>query len=76
MYKFLLNSSCRTPNVCMVWISSGKVKESLLANLKNTHIKSASSSRELLRLLDKNLRANQINVVDADSATALLTDTK
>jgi len=42
------------------------------SELNNTHIKNVSSSKELLRLLDKHLRANQINVVDVDSATALL----
>ncbi len=42
------------------------------SELSHTHIKSASSSKELLRLLDKNLRANQINIVGIDSATALL----
>lgn len=40
--------------------------------LNNTHIQSTSSSNEMLRLLEKNLRSNQINVVDAESATALL----
>jgi len=40
--------------------------------LNNTHIQSTSSSKEMLRLLEKNLRSNQINVVEAESATALL----
>lgn len=40
--------------------------------LSNTHIQSTSSSNEMLRLLEKNLRSNQINVVTAESATALL----
>ncbi len=40
--------------------------------LNNTHIQSTSSSNEMLRLLEKNLRSNQINVVGAESATALL----
>jgi len=40
--------------------------------LNNTHIQSRSSSNELLRLLEKNLRSNQINVVGIESATALL----
>jgi len=42
------------------------------SELDYTHINSASSSKELLRLLDKRLRANQINIVDVDNATALL----
>lgn len=42
------------------------------SELSNTHIQSTSSSNEMMRLLEKNLRSNQINVVGADSATALL----
>ena len=42
------------------------------SELKNTHIQGSSSSNEMLRLLEKNLRYNQINVVDAENATALL----
>ena len=40
--------------------------------LSNTHIKTSSSSNEFLHLLEKNLRYNKINVVDANSATAWL----
>lgn len=40
--------------------------------LSNTYIQSASSSRVLLRHLEKNLKSNQINVVEIESATALL----
>ena len=47
--------------------------EGTFANeLSNTHIQSSSSSNELLRLLEKNLRSNQINVVEVESATAVL----
>ncbi|MGH1537526.1 MAG: LPS assembly lipoprotein LptE [Gammaproteobacteria bacterium] len=40
--------------------------------LNNTHIQSKSASKDLLRTLEKNLRSNQINIVEADSASALL----
>jgi LPS-assembly lipoprotein len=42
------------------------------SELNNTHIQSSSFSNEMLRLLEKNLRSNQINVVSAESATAWL----
>ncbi|MFK7816142.1 MAG: LPS assembly lipoprotein LptE [Gammaproteobacteria bacterium] len=40
--------------------------------LSNTYVQGASSSKEMLRLLEKNLRSNQINVVESDNATAVL----
>ncbi len=40
--------------------------------LSNTHIQGASASKEMLRALEKSLRSNHINVVAAESATALL----
>ncbi len=40
--------------------------------LNNTHILGVSASREMLRLLENNLKSNQINVVAAESATAVL----
>ncbi len=40
--------------------------------LSNTHIQAFSSSRDLIRLVEKNLRSNQINIVNEDDATALL----
>ncbi len=40
--------------------------------LNNTNIQATASSKEFLRLLEKNLRNNQINVVDIEHATAIL----
>ena len=40
--------------------------------LRNTHIEALSSSRDLIRLIDKNLRSNNINVVSEQAATAKL----
>ncbi len=40
--------------------------------LSNTYVQGVSSSKDMLRLLEKNLRSNQINVVESDSATAVL----
>lgn len=42
------------------------------SEINNTHIQASSSSNEMLRLLEKNLRHNKINVVDAENATAWL----
>ena len=42
------------------------------SEIKNTHVRAQSSSKELVRLLEKNLRSNHVNIVDAESATALL----
>lgn len=42
------------------------------SEVTNTHVQALSSSNELVRLIKKNLRTNQVNVVDADHATALL----
>lgn len=43
-----------------------------VSELNNTHIQNVSSSNEMSRLLDKNLRSSQINIVAEESATALL----
>ena len=40
--------------------------------VSNTHIQALSSSRDLVRLVEKNLRSNQINIVSVENATALL----
>ena len=40
--------------------------------LYNTHIQSTTSSEEMLRLLERNLRSNNINIVVSKSATAVL----
>ncbi len=40
--------------------------------VSNTHVQATSSSKELIRLLEKNLRSNKINVVEAEKATAFL----
>ncbi len=40
--------------------------------LYNIHVQGISSSNEMLRLLEKNLRSNQINIVDSETATASL----
>ena len=37
-----------------------------------THVQALSSINELVRLIEKNLRTNRVNVVNADHATALL----
>ncbi len=42
------------------------------SSLDNTSVQSASSSRDLIRLIEKNLKTNQINVVGVDQATALI----
>ena len=42
------------------------------SSLDNTSVQSAASSRELVRLIEKNLKSNQINVVGIDQATALI----
>jgi LPS-assembly lipoprotein len=42
------------------------------SELSNTHIQGPASSRELLLLLEKRLRSNQINVVEDDTATAII----
>lgn len=42
------------------------------SEVSNTHVQALSSSNELVRLIEKNLRTNRVNVVDADHATALL----
>lgn len=41
-------------------------------SLENTSVQSNSSSRELTAHIERNLAANQINIVPADQATALL----
>ena len=40
--------------------------------VSNTHVQASSSSKELIRLLEKNLVTNKINVVKSEEATALL----
>lgn len=40
--------------------------------LSNTHVEAISSSKELVRLVEKNLRSNNINVVSEQEATARL----
>lgn len=40
--------------------------------LNNTTIQGAVASKEMMRLLEKGLRSNQINVVDTENATAIL----
>ena len=42
------------------------------SSFDNTSVQSAASSRELVRLIEKNLKSNQINVVGIDQATALI----
>ncbi len=44
----------------------------LASSFDNTSIQSAASSRELVRLIEKNLKSNKINVVGIDQATALI----
>jgi len=40
--------------------------------LSNTHVQRVSSSKDMSRLLEKSLRANQINIVEAENATAVV----
>jgi LPS-assembly lipoprotein len=70
MYKFLI-SILLTVLVygCGFHLTDERV---FSTELNNTHIQSASFSKDLVRLLENNLRSNKISVVDADSATALL----
>jgi len=70
MYKFLISILLTTLVYgCGFHLADERV---FSAELNNTHIQSASSSKGLVRLLEKNLRSNKISVVGADSATALL----
>jgi Rare lipoprotein B len=40
--------------------------------LNNTHVQNVSANKKMVSLVEMNLRANQINVVPADNASALL----
>lgn len=42
------------------------------SSLDNTSVQSAVSSRELVRLIERNLKSNKINIVEVDQATALI----
>lgn len=44
----------------------------LASSLDNTSVQSAASSRDLVLLLERNLKSNQINIVGIDQATALI----